>query len=49
MEKISYKILLSNYEADWVEQAKDRESRGQTIDEGTLQTLGQLLLDNLEI
>ena len=49
MAKISYKLEISSYEADWIEQAKEREDKGQRLDEGTLCTLGQLLLDNIEI
>jgi hypothetical protein len=47
--KTVFKIPLSAYEIQWIEQAKDREDRGQTLDDGVLITLGNLLLSNLEL
>jgi hypothetical protein len=44
-----YTISLSDYEISWIEQAKNREAMGYSIDDGTLITIGSILIDKLRI
>ena len=47
MEEITVK--LSSYELEWLENAIDRDTRGQPIDQGTLATLGNILITGAQI
>ena len=49
MVKEELTIYVSSYEREWIENAILRQERGQIVDDGTLATLGQLLIDSVEI
>jgi hypothetical protein len=46
---MKFTLSLSSYEIDWIEQAKAREDRGLPLDEGTLATLGNILMEKINI
>lgn len=45
----TYKVVISAYQVEWVEQAKSREERGLPIDDGTLAMLGTIFLEGIEL
>jgi len=45
---MKYQINVKNYESEWIEQARSRLERGLPVDDGTLATIGQILLDGIE-
>lgn len=47
MEEIT--VRLSSYELEWLESAIDRDSRGQVVDQGTLATLGNILISGAQL
>jgi len=46
-KKVNLKV--QGYELDWIEQAKMKQERGSVIDDGTLLTLGQILIDGVDL
>ena len=46
---VEIKVKMSNYEAEWLEQAVERSERGAHVDEGTLRTLGEILLNGVDL
>jgi hypothetical protein len=42
-------IELNSYQIEWLESAVNRQRNGYQVDDGTLATLGQLLVDSVDL
>jgi hypothetical protein len=42
-------VNLPAYQLTWIEQAKSRIDRGQSVDEGTLAMIGDIFLESIEL
>lgn len=48
MGKTTYKIIVDSYSSEWIEQARERMDRGLPVDEWTLVTIANVLMDGIQ-